>query len=394
MCDEPIKLLILGNGFDLAHKLPTRYSDFLEFCERIELMFKPSYTGNYKKDYIDNWEAPQKIKTEALQTYEQSKNGENYNKIFKKIYDILRENIWYYYFYEIYKKNIYKGENWIDFESEISHIIELIDKSTNNLSDSIIDIKQVLDVNNTKKPTKISLIFDLLNKPKKNSQTIKNIRDLRKRFFDDLEKFTIVLEIYLSHFVEKLEIDIISDDIKIINPDYIINFNYTNTYERLYNSKDIFYIHGKCYENRIAEDNNMVLGIDEYWSEPECDKHTNFAIFKKFVQRIRKKTGIKHYEYSNEIKNANLITNLDDISNKPQIYIFGHSLDITDKDILLEFLNNETAKVTIYCVDKETEGELIANTIKIIGEKSLLDKVNRIEPQIEFKIQKEMTSKS
>jgi hypothetical protein len=25
-------ILILGNGFDLAHKLPTKYSDFLDYC--------------------------------------------------------------------------------------------------------------------------------------------------------------------------------------------------------------------------------------------------------------------------------------------------------------------------------------------------------------------------
>ena len=27
-----MNILILGNGFDLAHGLPTRYTDFLEYC--------------------------------------------------------------------------------------------------------------------------------------------------------------------------------------------------------------------------------------------------------------------------------------------------------------------------------------------------------------------------
>lgn len=30
------KILILGNGFDLAHGLPTKYSHFLDFCQRVE----------------------------------------------------------------------------------------------------------------------------------------------------------------------------------------------------------------------------------------------------------------------------------------------------------------------------------------------------------------------
>lgn len=38
-------VLILGNGFDLAHGLPTRYSDFLKFCRATELL----YTYSKKK---------------------------------------------------------------------------------------------------------------------------------------------------------------------------------------------------------------------------------------------------------------------------------------------------------------------------------------------------------
>ena len=28
-----MKILIIGNGFDLAHKLPTSYKDFLNVCD-------------------------------------------------------------------------------------------------------------------------------------------------------------------------------------------------------------------------------------------------------------------------------------------------------------------------------------------------------------------------
>ncbi len=27
-----MNILVIGNGFDLAHGLPTKYGDFLEFC--------------------------------------------------------------------------------------------------------------------------------------------------------------------------------------------------------------------------------------------------------------------------------------------------------------------------------------------------------------------------
>ncbi|MDR2198254.1 MAG: bacteriophage abortive infection AbiH family protein [Deltaproteobacteria bacterium] len=29
-------IFILGNGFDLAHGLPTRYIDFLEYCKHVK----------------------------------------------------------------------------------------------------------------------------------------------------------------------------------------------------------------------------------------------------------------------------------------------------------------------------------------------------------------------
>ncbi|MDE6636254.1 MAG: bacteriophage abortive infection AbiH family protein, partial [Lachnospiraceae bacterium] len=31
-----MKILLIGNGFDLAHQLPTKYTDFLEFVKVIK----------------------------------------------------------------------------------------------------------------------------------------------------------------------------------------------------------------------------------------------------------------------------------------------------------------------------------------------------------------------
>ena len=45
----------------------------------------------------------------------------------------------------------------------------------------------------------------------------------------------------------------------------------------------------------------MVLGIDEYWDKDARDYHTNFTIFKKFAQRIQKRTGIENHRYIKEI---------------------------------------------------------------------------------------------
>ncbi len=65
-------------------------------------------------------------------------------------------------------------------------------------------------------------------------------------------------------FVDHIEVKkkSIIDEIK---PDYVISFNYTHTYNRIYNidENNICFIHGECCQNK---NNNMVLGIDEYRS--------------------------------------------------------------------------------------------------------------------------------
>ena len=342
------KILILGNGFDLAHGLPTQYGDFLEYCKKVYGIIDSNIYLNERMDLI-----------------------------LRKIYQYIKANIWLEYFEGVYAENEIKGENWIDFESEISFIVSFIDRFSENLLKMRQELLDELQNPQNENYKKLNIFANCL--PRYINKTNK---DTRKRCFEDLEDFICALQIYLLEIVEKKDIKELGI-IKNIDPDYIINFNYTHTYERLYNDKaEVFHIHGECKEiykeNGI---NNMVLGIDEYWSKKKRNKHTNFAIFKKFVQRIRKKTGTKHIEWLNEI---NEIYQQDKENGISDIYIFGHSLDITDKDILQGFFKSKATRIHIYCKDRETEGELIANVIKLMGEENLLQKVNQIPPKIEF----------
>lgn len=202
--------------------------------------------------------------------------------------------------------------------------------------------------------------------------------------FNDLEKLTRALEIYLSSFVEKIDcdkLDIIAD----IEPDYVMNFNYTHTYERIYGinlrKPKVFHVHGECNVGNSVKENNMVLGIDEYWEGRDKDIHTNFSVFKKFVQRIRKKTGAGIYTVLKTIENMHEVSNYE-----TPIYVFGYSLDKTDKDILSQLLGHKTSAVKVYCKDKGSEGELIAKMIQLIGQDNLVDKVYANPSKLEFEV--------
>ena len=359
------KILILGNGFDLAHSLPTRYSNFLDFC--YDAIFPKGNTiyEAFDKVFLDN-------------IIKQLGSAENFMEKIFCFTNYIKENIWYTYLNALYKGDYLIGENWIDFESEIKYIIETIDRYNKT---SVYSYKNIVsEMNNNLISTDKFQKFNELLICSPYSFEGKPFKDLRKMLYNDLEKLILALEIYLS-FVEAIPIRSKSPNI-FDDYDCIINFNYTNTYQRVYGEcDDQFYIHGEINN----DPNNMVLGIDEYWSEEERDNHTNFTIFKKFAQRIQKRTGIKSYEWIDEI-----LTDYDENDSISEVFVFGHSLDVTDKDILCDYLKSEATSVTIYCKDKETEGEYIANAIKIIGEKRLLEKVNQNPSKLKFEIQQDM----
>ena len=53
------QILLIGNGFDLEHDLPTHYMDFLDFCDkarRIYTFYDDILLCEYKQKNLDNWE--------------------------------------------------------------------------------------------------------------------------------------------------------------------------------------------------------------------------------------------------------------------------------------------------------------------------------------------------
>lgn len=420
--DKGKRILILGNGFDLAHGLPTKYSHFLDFCKRVEMVWRYQLgsgknVAEFKRTWIDNWKTHESICAAIAVEFEKRKISRsregNYevtsdNLELSEIHNLLDDNVWYEYFSELYSEHRMKGENWIDFESEIRFIIKEVDQESLSLTelwDDVID--KVIDpmVDSKLKIFIKELRFDKYAKIKEWTSDHKvTVKDFREKTFEDLERLTRALELYLVAFVEKIPIN---DSDKIpellsFTPDYVINFNYTDTYERIYKKGKVYHIHGKADAKRSAEKNNMVLGIDEYWTGDEQDERTNFTIFKKFSQRIQKHTGNESYKYLEEMQKlfkakGNIWSgNVDKSKEHPDgvsyVYVFGHSLDVTDKDILSSFIGDDSTSVIVYCMDKGTEGELIANTIKLITEKKLLDKSNHVPVKLDYVIQKKTTN--
>ena len=169
-----------------------------------------------------------------------------------------------------------------------------------------------------------------------------------------------------------------------LNIDKVLTFNYTNTYQKLYDSpKNINYdyLHGNIAEKRELEDNNMVLGIDEYLTIEEQTINIDFIEFKKYYQRILKKTGCKYKEWLEEI-NINK-------NETHHIYMIGHSLDVTDKDILRDLILAPNVTTTIFYHSKTAYKQYISNLVKVIKQDVLIKKVYGANPSIIFEKQSE-----
>lgn len=327
------------------------------------------------------------------------KNNSDNQKLLKEILYIVYNNFWIDHFLDNYT---YIKENWIDFEKEISKVIQQLDNALYNLSGNYEMDDDNIEVWIKILTPKTSNLFD-------HSDNKITFKDIRNKLLCSLNEFIRAFEIYLIECVENMDIKIISPDMQNIirglsedSPINILNFNYTDTFRRIYLSEnkdnlsiDIDFIHGKADINNTVETNNMVLGIDEYLSEDRKNRDIEFIGFKKFYQRIYKQTGCKYKEWVDTIRKEGKIISkdFDDTTNLYNLYIFGHSLDITDKDILKDLILNDNVYTTIYYLNKDVMGQQITNLVKVIGQDELIKRTGGLTKTIEFKHQQDMEEK-
>ena len=415
-----MNILVIGNGFDLAHELNTQYKDFLEVINLYENM--PNINKNTQfDDYLKNikgFKIEAKIK-QYLVAYITNKEKKIDDETEKFIY-ARENNFWLLYFNKLLEdRKLNDRNNWIDFELEIRSVIVKINDVINKFGMEIVDndIEQIEDL----------LIINSINT--RLTGKIKNYKCVISMLRDDLTLLIRYLEIYLEKFCNDCVLEgrsnVVSPDIQNIireGCDRLLSFNYTKTFELLYGTGyriQYDYIHGKASLSNTPESNNMVLGIDEYLSENRKNKDTKFIEFKKFYQRIYKDTECRYGEWLCEIEDINtkynediislkdklskndvsiyekleIQKNLNSLINNPpkhRVYIFGHSLDVTDKDVLKELIMAENVYTIIFYHNKEAKGKLIVNLVKIIGQEELIRKTGANDKTIYFRQQQAM----
>lgn len=100
-----MNILVIGNGFDLSHRLPTKYTDFLEFIKTFKKIKK-----NGKNMEVDCYSTPDShIKAQIIEHFDETRQEE-----VEELSDLMENNFWIEYFLDC---PMYQKENWIDFIS-------------------------------------------------------------------------------------------------------------------------------------------------------------------------------------------------------------------------------------------------------------------------------------
>lgn len=425
-----MNILLIGNGFDLAHGLPTKYKDFLTFVRMIKKIINrivienkiPKNDKEFKKwtdDIKDLGNVNEKLlfATDFSQSISKSESEirlgirdyiiDFFNTgnmaVRKNLIYCIHKNFWVEYFLQC---PMYQKENWIDFESEISVVIQSIDTDIKNNDLRLDDGASVVSNIYLKKFFHKQLPSAVLNYGQKIQViTYKEIRDI---LYQDLNRLIRAFEIYLCEYVEKIEIEKYTDEIKNCGIDHVISFNYSHTYQKLYGklrNTEYDYIHGEVRNDSTVETNNMVLGIDEYLHKDDKDQEIDFIAFKKYYQRIYKETGSEYKNWVDEIKCSRYANEVslreqfpkqipyEKFNSKHKLYIFGHSLDITDRDVLRDLILNDNVYTKIYYLNKSVMGQQIANLVKVIGQDELIRRTGGSTKTIELKLQQDMVDR-
>ena len=375
-----MNILLLGNGFDLYYNLPTKYHNFLHTVDHL----------------IENYSLNIKSAGDVFSNSNLQKNDEYIAKCYnahKTLYDnttlnlsdvdqlinYSKNNIWFKYLLKSFDKDV----GWIDFEKEISNVIRAFGVFLENLSvefgeerfNKSPEIGYIIknfdffyhqthqreNIMGIVAPAQYSIKDDFITEyPLGSKIKIINKDKIINSLSIQLLDLSNALKIYLKLFADNIfdittAAEYLEKNKAFLHNDFVVTLNYTDTFEKLYLDSEVFHLHGSVK-------NNIVLGVnaDAYDDLKTID--TSFITFKKYYQRVLMETDTKYLRWYDDQLNA--------AEMNIHLLVMGHSLDITDKDIISD-LFNVASQITILYHNESAKASYITNLVKIFGKSGL-----------------------
>ena len=344
------RIILIGNGFDLAHGLRTGYKNFIDYYwdNKINIFLQAYNTRNQIMRNISPF------------------NGDNYEDddfIINQVPRIINISF-------NSQPDKYGYEKMIYYIKSINENLDRRIKFNNNLLENI----SIPSLNNWVDIEEIyysELIKDIKNVNK--DEYIKSVIKLHEEF----SKIQNELEHYLTNIITEKppkRNDIFYDHIysDLLRKDFIdkygndealenvlfINFNYTSTIQLYINNEQIntqlINIHGE-----LNNDNNpIIFGYgdeidDQYKSIEKINKNELFQ-------------NIKSIKYSKNTNYRNILKFLE-LHDDYQIFIFGHSCGLSDRTLLNTLFENEYCKSIkiFYYIDKNGDDNYLDTYMNI-----------------------------
>ena len=368
------RLILVGNGFDLAHGLKTSYKDFIDdFWE--DVIFK---LNMFKSDTLLFSNECIEISQDPFPTIDIS----NFKEIVKNYTTLKRFLSTKKIRFEF--KNVFFNtlsdtsvNNWVDIENiYYFYLKQNIEKNKYPKFSDVSDLNE--DFNQTKKLlenylSKINKDFNISNQITKHIQSIFNLQDIESKYqteiinlienniqqlnINDIKKLNKTLEFFLENwrnqnnlekenFIKSQAKNLGKDILELLNlyptETLLLNFNYTNTtldyidefnkingnYED-YNISEI-HIHGELNH----PENPIIFGfgddVDKKYQEFE-DLNDN-----RYLENFK---SIAYLQTDNYKKLLEFID-----SEEYQVFIFGHSCGISDRTMLNTIFEHDNCK--------------------------------------------------
>lgn len=313
------RLVLIGNGFDLAHGMKTSYNDFM--TDYLREAFRGVFNGNnFNDELISVFYDRSGWKLVMNGNEVDSWNLNDFiNHLTSSTRNELRVSMKAKSKFAEYLFKHCKKFNWVDIENVYYDL--LCDLTSKNKLSDIQQLNQDLEFLKT-------LLKNYLLKVEKHF--VENDAD---EFFrsDFVEQITNISTLSVQER-KNLRIEGISEKPESI---LFLNFNYTDTIHEyipkineIISSCEVINIHGKLNK----DDNPIIFG---YGDESE----TNFGLLEKYDECL---TYVKTYWYS---RTNNYRKFLDFVNcGNFDVYVLGHSCGLSDKTLLSEVFNNENCR--------------------------------------------------
>lgn len=338
------RLIIIGNGFDLAHGLKTKYSDFIkDYWENI--------SNTQYNDCLVNfsWSGKALNKNSSLKSMKENldlilvEDKKNYNfRLESETPKLIRLDFTNDFFRRINEK--FDEIDWVDIEMEYFKYLKeiLFRKSIIGKADNDIELESLRRVGRLNKEiSQIAGTFEnyLIEKVMPNIATCKlnqmnEILYNKESNYGDFDSF---LEEFPMSFKNSNGRNFTPTKISPnlyakFDTTCILNFNYTNTISLygFFKEEEIINIHGELSNNK----NPINLGFgderDKVYSEIENLNQNEYLRF------------MKSFFYSNTKNYKNLMDFIE--LGEFQVQIMGHSCGLSDRTLLNAIFENKHCK--------------------------------------------------